>query len=234
MKSLLATATLVTTACVAFGKDEPVAQRLKSTDNIVWAGLDYSLMRMMGSTNSMRVPNLLFQNMPARWNELFLDERIEGVAGLLKKRVLLDLAAVTERNKSLNSDQLVMDSRSATAIKLSHLSSNDIAKVVGSYKMNQKRGLGLVFVVDRMVYLESTFEELGVRRENKTPRASLGEGGVGFISHAAAVYVVFFDVASREVISVRREIRDVTTGGSFRNFWFGPIKDIDSDLGKYR
>ena len=44
---------------------------------------------------------------------------------MLQKRVFIDLAAVTERNKSLSSDQLVMDPRTLDAVKTSHLTSND-------------------------------------------------------------------------------------------------------------
>ena len=54
------------------------------------------------------------------------------------------------------------------------------------------------------------------------------------IEHAEAVYVVFFDIATRKVISSKREVRYVNTGNGFRNLWFGPIKDTDSDLSKYR
>ena len=234
MKSILIAALLVTSNFLASAKDAPVAARLKSTDSIVWAGLDYSLMRMIGNTNTIRVPDLLFQNMPARWNELFLDERIEGVASLLKKRILIDMVSVTERNKSITSEQMVMSPHTADAVKTSHISSNDITRIVRAQRMNYKSGLGLMFLVDRMVYAETTFEVFDVRRESKATRSSVREGGARPASYAAAVYVVFFDVETREVISAQREIRAVTTGGSFRNFWFGPIKDIDSDLGQYR
>jgi len=44
------------------------------------------------------------------------------------------------------------------------------------------------------------------------------------------VNIVFFNISTREIISIKREVKTVGTGGSFRNFWFGPIKNIDSSL----
>ena len=71
--------------------------------------------------------------------------------------------------------------------------------------MESKSGLGLVFIVDRLV---------------KPARKG-------------AVYIVFFDVAKREVISADRVVHPAG-GAGFRNHWFGVIKKADGDLRKYR
>ena len=83
----------------------------------------------------------------------------------------------------------------------------DIAKAVKSYKMENKSGLGAVFIVDRLV-----------KQDKK------GQG---------AVYVVYFDVASREVLFTQRKVSNAT-GFGFRNYWFRVIKDAEGTLSKYR
>jgi hypothetical protein len=73
-----------------------------SADTVVWVGLDYSLVRMIGGDGSeydFRVPAAIFPAMPQRWNELFLDERIQRVSYSLGKNVILDIGSVTELNK---------------------------------------------------------------------------------------------------------------------------------------
>ena len=160
--------------------------------------------------------------MPARWNELFLDERIEEVGNALKKRIVLDLAAVTERNKSLSRQNLVLDSKVKNAVKVSHITTNDISALVRSAKLEQTNGLALMFLVERAV------------AERKALNSATRAAAPSFrLDHEMAVHVIFFDIATREVLSAQREVHDISTGGSFRNFWFGPIKDTDSDLQKY-
>jgi hypothetical protein len=53
------------------------------------------------------------------------------------------------------------------------------------------------------------------------------------MASGGAVYVVFFDATTREVISVEREVHQAG-GNGFRNFWFGVIKRTDENLSKYR
>ena len=48
-----------------------------------------------------------------------------------------------------------------------------------------------------------------------------------------AVYLVFFDLASREVIATERVIGRAS-GVAFRNYWFGVIKSAESGLKKFR
>lgn len=203
-------------------QEQKVRDLLKKQDAIIWVGLDYSMMRMVGNSNAIRVPELLFQDFPARWNELFLDERVELMAETLQTRVLLDLEAVTKRNKELSPSQLDIGDYDTSVADQSHLTSADIAKQVRSYKLQNSQGLGLVFIVDRFV---SVWRPEVMRGKVSFP---------GGIKNCGVVYVVFFDVTTREVISSRRELSGVFTGGSFRNFWFGPIKDIDIGLGRYR
>jgi hypothetical protein len=204
-------------------QESRVQAALKTNTVVTWVGLDYSGMRLIGNTNNMRVPDLLLQDMPANWNKLFLDERLEGVARSLKSRVNIDIQAVTKANLKLSREQIVFGNDNREAVGQSHLKREDIAEMVRSYSLDFDTGVGLALIVDRFVY-------------NYTPAQSdrMGRGIPAINRYDGAAYVVFFDLKTREILSCKREVRGVSTGGSFRNFWFGPIKDIDEGLGAYR
>jgi hypothetical protein len=119
----------------ASAEETTIQQSLKSSDSIVWVGLDYSMVRMIGNAHNMKVPDLIFQDMPEKWNDLFIDERIEGVADSLGKRVFIDIGAITERNKTITTNQIIFTSDTANAIEQSHIAQQDIASAVQSYKL---------------------------------------------------------------------------------------------------
>jgi hypothetical protein len=204
-----------------FADESQVRHALNSSNAVVWAGLDYSMMRVVGNTNDIPVPDLFSQGMPEKWNDLFLDERIEGVANSLKKHISLDISGVTERNKAIDASQNFVNSDDTDCIEKSNVAAKDISDAVRSYKMQHTSGVGLVFIIDRFVY-----QKTHVQPTYNSPKADRQ-------SYVGAVYVVFFDIATREIISAKREVHYVGNGGSFRNFWFGPIKDTDSTLGRY-
>ncbi len=217
MKKLLATFLLLGVFCgsvEAGGNINP----LMASSTVVWAGIDYSMLHIIGNTNEIKVPDLIFQDMPRKWNDLFLDERIEGVASSLNKRVFIDIGGVTERNTALSTSRNIFEPDTAGALKKDYITQKDIAAAVSSYKMENTNGLGLVFIVDGIFYHNDSV------RNDKTGNVS------NTIKWAEGINVVFFDVATREIISSKRKIKTVGTGGSFRNCWFGPIKDVDSGL----
>jgi hypothetical protein len=67
--------------------------------------------------------------------------------------------------------------------------------------------VAVVFIVDRLIKLDKK-----------------GEG---------AVYVVAFDIGTREVLSSERVVGKAV-GFGFRNYWFRVIKDAEKGLGKIR
>jgi len=194
-----------------------VKLHLKSTDTVVWVGLDYSMVRMIGA-NEFKSADAIFPSMLERWNTLFIDERLQKVESALGRLVSIDIGGVTERNKTATPKQIILTPGPADTIDQSHITQQDIAAEVRSYKLEKTNGLGLVFIVDRLCQ----YKHAGI-----SPHSGpyMGQGG--------AVYVVFFDVATREVISAEREIHEAG-GNGFRNLWFGVIKGTDENLSKYR
>jgi len=124
-----------------------------ASDTVVWAGLDYSMVRMIGSDKpgvsfNFTVPDIIFPGMLEQWNQLFIDERVEGVSATIEKTVLVDIGGVTEHNKTTTANQISLTSDIGNAVAESHITQQDIASEVSSYKMKNTNGLGLVFIID--------------------------------------------------------------------------------------
>ncbi|MGD1089159.1 MAG: hypothetical protein ABR955_10605, partial [Verrucomicrobiota bacterium] len=50
---------------ISFGssaEDATIKQLLRSSDAVIWAGLDYSMVRVIGNSDTIKVPNRLMQN----------------------------------------------------------------------------------------------------------------------------------------------------------------------------
>ena len=190
----------------AFAADKTASNPLLASDKMVWAGLDYSMVRMIGP-GEFHNSESIFPGMLQAWNDLFLQERIGFVEKATGKQVIIDMDGVTEANKAASAKQIINAPGAEDGIDQSHITPKDIARAVKSYKLKNKSGLGVVFIVDRLI-----------KQDKK------GSG---------AVYVVAFDVASREVISSERELGK-GTGFGFRNFWFRVIKDAERGLKKLK
>jgi len=199
MKKILSLA-MLTCGLTAFGADAPQKNPLMASDKVAWAGLDYSMVRMIGP-NDFRDPDTIFPRMPESWNNLFVRERIRKLTKELHKQILVDITGMSERNALATPKQIIPTGGPDDVIKKSHITPTDVAAAVKSYNLENKSGLGLVFIVDRLV----------------KPTVN------------GAVYVVYFDIATRKVISSERKIGRAG-GAGFRNYWFGVIKNVEADL----
>jgi hypothetical protein len=74
---------------------------------------------------------------------------------------------------------------------------DDVKKVISSYDTKGKTGTGLVFVAENLHKVEET----------------------------GSYYVVFFDMASKEIIDSERKVGKAA-GIGFRNFWTGSIYNV--------
>jgi hypothetical protein len=178
------------------------AQESASPDTLVWCGLDYSMVKMIGTTDFAQ-PQQIFPGMLVAWNGLFMKEMLPELEKMAKS-VRSDLTAVAGNNEKANEKQIQREDGSRDEMLTpTHIKDSDIAELVRSYKLKNTQGLGLVFVVDRLVKAQET----------------------------ACLYVVFFDVSSRKVISSNR-LCEKAGGMGFRNYWFRPIKDAVKKLPK--
>ena len=171
-----------------------------SPNTLVWCGLDYSKVKMIG-TLDFRNPERIFPGMLTAWNGLFVKEMLPQLE-LMAGSVRTDLPAVQQANENAKARQIeYKDGSSSEMVSPTHLTEADIAAQVKSYKLENNHGLGLVFVMDRLVKAQET----------------------------ACLQVVFFDVASRKVIRSER-VCHKAGGIGFRNYWFRPVKDTVKQL----
>ena len=173
-----------------------------SPDTLVWCGLDYSKVKMIGTLDFQK-PEQIFPGMLTAWNGLFMAEMLPQLEKMAKS-VRTDLQSVQEANGKAEASQIERKDGSAEEmVKPTHITKADLADIVKSYKLENDKGLGLVFVMDRLVKTQNT----------------------------GCMHVVFFDVASRKV--VRSERVCARAGGiGFRNFWFSPVKEAVKQLPK--
>jgi hypothetical protein len=205
MKKLLLFA-IVSLGVCAFAGDKPAKSALAAADKVVWAGVDYSHARLIGP-GEFANPEAIFPGMLEAWNGLVLQERLGFLEKELHKPVVADIAGVTKANQSASASQIINSPGANDTVRASHITPEVIARAVRSYKMENKSGVAVVFIVDRLV--------------------KLGKKGEG------AVYVVAFDIGTREVLSSERIIGKAV-GFGFRNFWFRVVKDAEKGLGKIR
>jgi hypothetical protein len=165
-----------------------------SPDTLVWCGLDYSMVKMIG-TKDFRKPDDIFPGFLEKWNSLFMTEMFPKVKHLARS-VETDTKAVEPGNAKANAGCIIREDGSRDEmVNASHITGQDIAAVVKGYELKSSKGLGLVFIMDRLV-----------RAQQK-----------------GCLYVVFFDISSRKVVYSER-LCEKANGAGFRNYWFNPIK----------
>lgn len=166
-------------------------------DNLTWCGLDYSLVKMIG-TMDFNKPDEIFPEGLDKWNALFMKEMLVKLEKL-DPAMHTDLAAVQARNQKTSYKKQIIREDGTTAEKVTPTDITDdiIASTVKSYELKQTSGIGLVFIMDRLVKAQEQ----------------------------GCFYVVFFDIASRKVLFSERRI-EKAGGAGFRNFWFRPIKTV--------
>ncbi len=192
---------LITTVMFALLSTSVVrAQESAGPDTLVWCGIDYSMCKMIGTTDFSQ-PSQIFPGMLVAWNGLFMKEMLPELEKMTKS-VRTDLAAVEASNEKASEKQIQREDGSRDEmVTPTHIKEGDIADLVKSYKLKNTQGLGLVFVMDRLVKAQET----------------------------GCLYAVFFDVSSRKVLSSQR-FCEKAGGFGFRNFWFRPIKDTVKKL----
>lgn len=198
--NVLCAAVLAFGVAAADSKSKGLKETLAATDTVVWAGLDYSLVRMIGPGDFAN-PDTIFPGMLESWNQLFEKEMIVKLNQALGRRIAIDTGGVLKRNQKATAKQIIPTSGPEDTVDKTHIAPDDIAGAVKAYKLETKEGLGLVFLVDRLV----------------KP------------SQNGAVYIVYFDIKSRAVISSERVVHRAT-GFGFRNYWFRVVKDAVRDV----
>ncbi|MGZ4964270.1 MAG: hypothetical protein ACXWC8_17070, partial [Limisphaerales bacterium] len=99
-----------------------------SPDGLVWCGLDYSMVKMIG-TADFRQPDKIFPDMLAQWNALFMKEMIPQLEKMAKS-VKSDLGAVTPGNEQASTKQIERaDGTADEMVAPTHITEADIARM---------------------------------------------------------------------------------------------------------
>jgi hypothetical protein len=176
------------------------AQVTDNPDALIWCGLDYSRVKLIGS-EGFNQPGEIFPGMLIAWNGLFMKEMLPELEKM-SSCVGSDISATGALNDKTTSKQIEReDGTREEKVNLSHIQEKDVAAMVRSYKLKHEKGVGLVFIMDRLVKTQET----------------------------ACLYVVFFDVSSRKVLKSER-VSEKAWGIGFRNYWFRPVKSAVKKL----
>jgi hypothetical protein len=128
-------------ALATIAADKKGKHPLMASSSVVWAGLDYSMVRMVGP-GDFRDPENIFPKALESWNALFLTERVKVIEKTLKKQVVLDTTGIAERNKQASAKQIIPAPGPDDSVEKSHITDMDIAESVKSYRLESRGGLG--------------------------------------------------------------------------------------------
>jgi hypothetical protein len=123
-----------------FGQSNPKV--LSSTD-IVWAGIDFSKTRMIGS-EGFTDPDAIVNDYFDKWNQLVIMEsdKYDFAKAYQKVKVKNDFAKASEQNGTVDPDELVINTTYS-------FSDGDVQSIVSNYKgLEGESGVGLLYIVE--------------------------------------------------------------------------------------
>jgi hypothetical protein len=179
------------------------AQKTKSdvfsTQEIVWYGLDFSKIKLIGPegfTDPNEIKNRFFPS----WNQLFLFEadKYDLKKTFKKTTVINELSIVEERNKLPDASELVI----TTSYSIDEAV---VEEVVKQYKGGaQTEGVGLVFVMEKFdktaevgtMYV--TFFDIATKKVLLSKKMGGKPGGFGLRNFWAATYYEVLKQCAKE------------------------------------
>lgn len=170
---------------------------------VTWLGVDFSLVKMIGmaDVNLNDVRERQFTGI----NQVIVNEpdKYKIAKAFDKNNVTNSISEVNKRNEKVNTDGMKSDNASDYQL----LKPEDIAKLVKGFDFGDKKGLGILFVMEGM---------------SKTEK----EG---------SMYATLVDMGRRKVLMTER-ITGKAQGFSWRNYWaYTVYKGLESiDKRKYK
>lgn len=188
---------------LCFSLSHSFAQSAKKAflaDEMTWYGIDFSHVKLIGTFSQFGAvgeqdeDDIRRKYFPA-WNSLVIVEsdKYDLQGAFRKNRVDYKLAMMEEVNAASSNAALV----SVSEADRYHLDEAKIKDIVSSYKTEEKKGVGLVFIAES---LDKPLEQ-------------------------GAYYVTFFDIATKEVLFTKRMIGRAG-GFGLRNYWAKTYYDV--------
>lgn len=181
------------------------AQTLKdvftsSETSIVYLGIDFTQTRLIGdvATSGIDMRDKYFPGI----NDVVINEpkRYNIAKALNKTTVNSDIGIVAKRNKKVNAEDII----STNSSDYSRLTETDINKLVKGIDFENKKGLGLLFIME----------------------------GMSKIAKGASIWVTFIDMGNKKVLMTERIECKSNGGFSIRNYWANTIFNLIETIEK--
>ncbi len=173
-----------------------------SETSILYLGIDYTQARLINdaSQTGIDVRDKYFPGI----NAVVINEpkKYDLQKAFNKSMINNNLSIVTKRNKTINAENI----ESFESADYSRLKEEDINKLVGGIDFENKKGIGLLFIVE------------GMKKVDKSATSS--------------IWVTFVDMGAKKVLMTER-MEGVTGGGfGFRNYWASTIFSVIEKIEK--
>ncbi len=167
--------------------------------SVLYLGIDFTLTRLIRETfvDGIEMRDRYFPGI----NDLVINEpsKFDLQKAFKKNKINNNLSIVTKRNKKVNAGDII--SKDTSDFK--RLKEEDINKLVSEIDFEQKKGIGLLFIVEGM--------EKGEKKGDDS---------------YASVWVTFVDMGANKVLMTERTIGITSGGFSFRNYWANSIYEL--------
>jgi hypothetical protein len=174
--------------------------RYLEAEEILWAGLDYSRVQMVG-LSGFKTRDEIVPKYPLEWNSLFVKEQLDDLASVLGKPVQVEVSGIEAIHRDPSKVRVVRSAGTREHLAKPLLMRRQVVAMVKAYKLPAKKGIGMIFIIERLV------------KEQE----------------AASLFIVLFDWTSREILYLKRDCFRAG-GIGFRNYWFRPVKEAVRQL----
>jgi hypothetical protein len=170
-----------------------------SETSVLFLGIDYTRARLIGeaSVTGIDMRDKYFPGI----NDLVINEpkKYDLQKAFNKRLINNSLDIVTKRNKAINADNILSDEPA----DYSRLKEEDINTLVRETDFENKKGIGLLFIVEGM--------KKGERKGDNS---------------GSSIWVTFVDMGANKALMTER-MEGITSGGfSFRNYWANTIYSV--------
>ena len=171
-----------------------------SETSILFLGIDFTKAKLIDDANANA--NEIRDKHYGAINDLVVTEnkKYDLKSAFHKSFIDHDLGMVQKRNEKINTEEI----KSTNTSDFHRLKSADIETLVKGFDFGDKKGVGLLFVME----------------------------GMGKSEKSAAMWVTLIDMKSKKVLMTERMEGKTGMGFGFRNFWAIPIKNVIEEIDK--
>ena len=167
---------------------------------LTYLGIDFTKARLIddATANEMDIRDRQFAGI----NDVVVNEpkRYDINGAFNKSDVAHDLGPVGKRNKKVNADEI----KSTSTADFSRLKEADINNLVKGFDFENKKGVGILFVME------------GMSKSQK----------------AASIWVTFVDMKTKKVLMTERIEAKAAASFGFRNYWASTIRNLLETIDK--